>query len=236
MLEYSFLIVFYLIFIASGQKDIYNAIKKRYMYKKMAEQEHVAVREIKDTTGVKTEIDEKEKENQAETQSMAISLDRTFLEITSQIQKYVIVKFNLSLVKGVSEAFLLWMFGVDYAVVWGVLIFLSAFIPVLGTVIGVAFPAIMALVQFGSLGYAVIIAAILTVLDNILGNYVEPIFYKQKLGLSPIVMLLSLLIWGYVWGVVGMILSVPLTSIIKIAISRSESPNLRFLSDIMGGE
>jgi predicted PurR-regulated permease PerM len=128
------------------------------------------------------------------------------------------------------------MFGVDYAVVWGVLIFLSAFIPVLGTVIGVAFPAIMALVQFGSLGYAVIIAAILTVLDNTLGNYVEPKFYKQKLGLSPIVMLLSLLIWGYVWGVVGMILSVPLTSIIKIAISRSESPNLRFLSDIMGGE
>ena len=91
----------------------------------------------------------------------------------------------------------------------------------------------MALVQFESVPYALIIAAIIVVLQNIIGNLIEPKIFGDKLGLNPLVILLSLLLWGYVWGIVGILLSVPLTAIIKIIISRSDSPNLKLLNDLM---
>ncbi len=92
----------------------------------------------------------------------------------------------------------------------------------------------MTLVQFESFGYTLIVAAIIISVQNIIGNIIEPKIMGERLGLNPLVILISLLIWGYIWGIVGMFLSVPLTAIIKIIFSRSHSETLTFISDLMG--
>ena len=95
-------------------------------------------------------------------------------------------------------------------------------------------PTLMTLVQYESFPYAVVVAAIIVVVQNIIGNIIEPKIVGDRLGLNPLVILLSLLLWGYIWGIVGMFLSVPLTAVIKIILSSSESDNLNFISDLMG--
>jgi predicted PurR-regulated permease PerM len=115
-----------------------------------------------------------------------------------------------------------------------VLTFLLNFIPNIGSVLAVIFPALIALVQFESFGYALLIAVIIGVVQNVYGNILEPKVMGDRLGLNPIVILLSLLLWGYVWGLVGMFLSVPITAVIKILVSESKSPNLKFFDNLMG--
>jgi AI-2 transport protein TqsA len=70
-------------------------------------------------------------------------------------------------------------------------------------------------------------------MQNIVGNIIEPKIFGDRLGLNPLIILLSLLIWGYVWGVVGMFLAVPLTAILKIILSNSSSKNMKFITSLM---
>jgi AI-2 transport protein TqsA len=79
-----------------------------------------------------------------------------------------------------------------------------------------------------------LIAAILIVVQNIVGNIIEPKIFGDTLGLNPLVILISLLVWGYIWGIVGMFLAVPLTAIIKIILSGAKTRNLKFINDLMG--
>ena len=94
-------------------------------------------------------------------------------------------------------------------------------------------PGLMAFVQFESFGLALFICAIMISVQNIIGNFLEPKIFGDSLGLNPLVILLSLLLWGYIWGIVGMFIAVPLTAVIKIIISNSTSKNLNFLSHLM---
>ena len=107
------------------------------------------------------------------------------------------------------------------------------FIPNLGSVVGVLLSSLMVLIQFESVGYTLLVALILILEQNVIGNYVEPKIFGNTLGINPLVVLLSLLVWGYIWGIVGMLLAVPLTAIIKIILSGSRSKNMRFLHDLM---
>lgn len=216
-------ILFFFIFVVTGHKNIYEAIQRRYTERRM---HHSAITLPPGT---------KERADTSETSREEV-IQTTFHSLTEQVQKYVTTKFLISLFTGALEGSIVWLFGVDFAIVWGVLIFLLNFIPNIGSLAGIVLPAIMALVQFGSIGYALIVLGTLTVVDNIIGNYVEPKIFGDRLGLNPLVVLLSLLLWSYVWGIIGAILSVPLTSMVKILISRSESPNLRFLNDLMSSE
>ncbi|MGE5500055.1 MAG: AI-2E family transporter, partial [Syntrophothermus sp.] len=134
---------------------------------------------------------------------------------------------------GVVTGIILFIFKVDFVVAWAVLTFLLNFIPNIGSLIAVVLPVLVSLVQFGSPGLALLIAVILIVVHNIFGNIIEPRIFGHRLGLNPLVILLSLLLWGYIWGIVGALLSVPLTAVVKIIISRSDSPNLQFISDLM---
>lgn len=205
-------VLFFFIFVLTGHKDIYAAIKKWYL------KSHLNGESSPDT------ISRKEKEN---------LLHHTLLEITEQIQNYVITKFVISLLVGIATAVILLLFKVDFVIVWAVLTFLFNFIPNIGALIAVILPVIIAMIQHGSIGYALILAAVLIVIHNIFGNIVEPKIFGKRLGMNPLVILLSLLLWGYIWGIVGALLSVPLTAILKIIISRSDSPNLQFLNDLM---
>jgi predicted PurR-regulated permease PerM len=78
-----------------------------------------------------------------------------------------------------------------------------------------------------------LVAVVLIIVQNIIGNIIEPKIFGDRLGLNPLVILLSLLLWGYIWGIIGMFLSVPLTAIIKIIFSNSTSKNMRFITNLM---
>jgi AI-2 transport protein TqsA len=162
------------------------------------------------------------------------SFDRTIQNIPQKIQNYIVAKTLISLLTALSVGVILWLFDIDFLVVWVVLTFLLNFIPNIGSVLAVIFPTLIALVQYESFGYAILVGGICTGIQNIYGSLIEPKIMGDKLGLNPLVILLSLLLWGYIWGLVGMFLSVPITAVIKILVSDSRSENLRFVNKLMG--
>ena len=94
--------------------------------------------------------------------------------------------------------------------------FISDFIPNIGSLIVSVLVMIVMLLQFNSLVFPLIILAVLILIQNLKGNIIEPKFFGHRLDLSPLVLFFSLIFWGYIWGIVGMILSVPIMSMIKI--------------------
>lgn len=230
-----FFVLFFFIFVITGHKNIYSAIRRRYLKSHMPEE--LQSPEIEKSAGWSQQDQEASRtaaeKYKAKKEKESI-LQSTFQEITDQIQRYLLAKFIISLLVGIATGIVLLIFGVDFVVVWAVITFLFNFIPNIGSLIATLLPAIMTLVQFGSIGYALLITAILVALHNVIGNILEPKIFGHRLGLNPLVILLSLLLWGYIWGIVGAILSVPLTAIIKIILSRMDSPNANFLNDLMG--
>ena len=227
-----FFVLFFFIFISSGHNKIYDVIKTRYVAKNTkASLKKMKKKNIQLGTEDRAEIsrDNIEKIQQERT----VKIEKTFKDIIEQVQRYIATKFLISLTTGVLVGFTLWLFDVRFFVLWGFLTLILNFIPNIGSVLAVILPTLMVLVQFESFGYALLVASIIAVIQNVIGNIIEPKIFGDRLGLNPIVILMSLLIWGYIWGVIGMILSVPLTAIIQLVISNSNSKNLKFMSELM---
>ena len=223
-----FFVLFFFIFVTSSHKHIISAVKNRYI----KSQSNITLKSIKkeipsedEDHPTKLELVRAEREKRVE---------KTFRDITHQIQRYIATKFLISLLTGTIVGIILWIFNIDFTIVWAVLAFFLNFIPTIGSIIAIILPSVMALIQYESIGYMVLVAGIITLVQNIIGNVLEPKIMGDKLGLNPLVILLSLLLWGYIWGIAGMFLSVPLTAVIKIIISNSNSYNLQFFSDLMG--
>ncbi len=146
---------------------------------------------------------------------------RHFKTMTANVNRYMGFKALFSLATGVCIWILLALIGVEFAGTWGLLAFFLNFIPAIGSIIA-AIPAIIwALVQLG-LPSALLTALAYLVVNIIIGNLLEPKFMGHKLGLSPLVVILSMIFWGWVLGPIGMVLSVPLTMIGKIALASNE--------------
>ena len=157
----------------------------------------------------------------------------TVKNINDQIQEYLIVKTIISLLTGILATVVLLAFGVDFALVWGMLIFLLNFIPNIGSTIATIPPILLALLQFDSFMRPLWVAISLLVIQMTMGNFVEPKFLGKRLDLSPLVVILFLIFWGYLWGIVGMILAVPIAATIKI-VTENIKP-LRPISVFMSG-
>lgn len=141
-------------------------------------------------------------------------------EIFESTNKYITLKTGISLLTGVLSYFVLLLFGVDYAFLWAFLIFLFNYIPYIGSLIATLLPAIFAIIQFGSLWSFVWVFLSVEVIQLIVGNYIEPRVMGKSLNLSPLVVVLALSFWGYVWDLLGMFLSVPITSIMLIVLAQ----------------
>ena len=148
-----------------------------------------------------------------------------------KVQRYLVIKTILSLVNAVVVAGVCVFFGVDFAILWGLLAFLFNYVPNVGSVIAGVPPVLVALVQLGP-AQAAVVAGILLVVDVISGHIVEPKVMGDRLGLSPLVVMVSLVFWGWMWGPVGTILSVPLTSMAKIMFEQTQ--DLRWLAILLG--
>jgi len=138
-------------------------------------------------------------------------------QIVNETMHYISIKFVISLATGIICFLATWLTKMDFPVVWGFLAFIMNFIPIFGSIISVGLTTLFAILQYtSSWGIPLFILIFMTLVNLILGNIIEPRIEGKNLGISPFVILVSLSMWGYIWGFVGMLLAVPLTVIIKI--------------------
>ncbi len=139
--------------------------------------------------------------------------------IRDDIQKYITIKIITSSLTGILSYIILRIADVDFAGVWGLLIFLLNFIPTIGSIIATIFPALIALAQ--SDGYTLFLVVLFGIgaLQVCIGNILEPRLMGSSFNLSPIIILLNLALWGYIWGIPGMFLCVPFLIIVTIILS-----------------
>jgi predicted PurR-regulated permease PerM len=140
-------------------------------------------------------------------------------KINTSIRKYVYLKSLVSLLTGVLSYIVMASFGLDFPFLWAFLIFIFNFIPYVGSLVATLLPTLFALVQFGSPLMAGLIFVSVEAIQVLVGSYLEPRWMGKGLNLSPLVVILSLSFWGSLWGVLGMMLSVPITSILVIAMA-----------------
>lgn len=152
-------------------------------------------------------------------------------KIDTSIGSYVALKTFVSLLTGFLSYFALLFIGVDAPAFWAFLIFLLNFIPTIGSLIATTFPTVFALLQFGDLTPALLVLGIVGTIQLIIGNLVEPKLMGDTLNISPLVVFLALAIGGVIWGVTGMLLSVPLTVVLIIVMS--EFPGTRSIAILL---
>ena len=151
--------------------------------------------------------------------------------IDRQVQKYLALKTVISLASGLVTTLILVLFGVHYAVAFGFFTFILNYVPNLCSLISKAVPFLFAILQFGGFWKAFWLLVVLTAVDGVLGMVIEPRLMGRGLGLSPLAIVFSLFLWGWLWGLPGMILAVPIMVILKIV--AANFPSLRWLEGLL---
>lgn len=143
-----------------------------------------------------------------------------YTRVSSQLYEYLHIKTALSIVTGVLVGFFTGIVGLDFPVLWGLIAFLFNFVPNVGSIIA-AIPAILLALVTQGLGVGAIVAGGYLAINTVIGNIIEPRLMGRRLGLSPAVVILSLFFWNWVLGPVGMLLSLPLTMVVKFFLEHS---------------
>ncbi len=144
-------------------------------------------------------------------------------EIDNLFSEYLVLKTMVSLLTGVMSYFALLIIGVDSPILWAILIFLLNYIPSIGSLIATAFPTIVALLQFADLTPAIWVLVIVGLIQLVVGNFIEPKIMGNSLNISPFVVIVALVLWGAIWGIVGMLLSVPITVMLIIILAQFDN-------------
>lgn len=171
-------------------------------------------------------------------EKLKVALDPSFdttalIGVTVHIQRYLSIKTITSLITGILVGVWAWTMGISFAPLWGVLAFLLNYIPYIGSIFA-SIPAIfLALMEYG-IGTSAVVTVGYVVINVGVSNLLEPVMLGRGLGLSPIVVFLSLVFWGWTWGPIGMLLSIPLTMVIKILLEHSR--DLRWISVLLSAK
>lgn len=142
------------------------------------------------------------------------------LSAAKDVQRFLGIKTLISLATGVLAGFICWLAGIDFFILWGILAFALNFIPVVGSIIAGIPPAILCLLVF-DFPRALLLALGYGAINVFLGNFVEPSLMGRRFGLSTLIVIVAVLFWGWMWGAAGMLLAVPLTMILKVALDNS---------------
>lgn len=140
--------------------------------------------------------------------------------VASEIKHYIVLKTYLCLTTSTVTLIVLTILGVDFAPLWALLALILGYVPNIGPFVASAPPVLLALLQKGP-GHMMIVLGLLATLHTVVGNVIEPQLLGRRLGLSSFVVFVSLIVWGWIWGAGGMLLSVPLTMTIKILLENS---------------
>lgn len=152
-------------------------------------------------------------------------------QISAAVNKYFTVKTEVSLITGVASYLILLAWGVDFPVLWAFLIFLLNYIPYIGSLVSSLLPAIFAIFQFAAFPPFLYVFLTVEVVQIFVGNYVEPKLMGRTLNLSPLIVIIALSFWASIWGIMGMILSVPIISVAIIICA--QFPSTRGLAIMM---
>src|ERR1700676_2227332 len=144
---------------------------------------------------------------------------RIIRRVDHDIHTYLGVKTAVSFTSALLSYILMRIVGVDFAEFWALLIFVLHFIPTIGVIVATLLPTMLAAVQFDDLGPFLVIGIGITAIAQLMGNIVEPNVMGETLNLSPLTVIVSLIVWGSIWGIVGAFLCVPLTVILVIILS-----------------
>ena len=149
-----------------------------------------------------------------------------FEQVKESIVTYIKVKFLMSLCTGIGYGLICWIFGIDFALFWGYLAFVLNFIPTVGSIIATIPPVLLGLIQLGSPGAVLGLLGLLLTVQFTFGNIIEPRLMGNSLSLNTVVVILGLVFWGYLWGVAGMVLSVPMLVLIKVILAQFEEAKI----------
>lgn len=154
------------------------------------------------------------------------------MKATRDIQRYLAIKTVVSLMTGFLAGLLCWAAGLDFFILWGIVAFALNYIPVLGSLVAGIPPVILALIVSGA-PTALLVAGGYLLINNFLGNFIEPILVGKRFGISTLIVIISVMFWGWVWGPFGMLLAVPLTMTLKVFLDGSAE--LRWLGVAIAG-
>jgi predicted PurR-regulated permease PerM len=146
-------------------------------------------------------------------------------KIDHSVSSYIAVKTMASLLTGLLSYFVLLFVGIDAPIFWAFLIFILNFIPTIGSLVATLFPTVFALLQFGEFTPAILVLAVVGAIQLVVGNLLEPRVMGSSLNITPLAVFLTLALWGLMWGITGMLLSIPITVILIIIMS--EFPETR---------
>ncbi len=155
-------------------------------------------------------------------------------QIAAKYQRYLGALFVTAILQGITVFLLALALGLDFAFVWALTAFLLNFLPTVGSVLAVIPPTLFALVQFDGLGRPLAVFLGMTALQLLMGNYVDPLIQGRFVSLSPVVVLTSIVFWGWVWGVPGALLGVPIT--VGIVVATDHFPETRWLARLLSSE
>jgi predicted PurR-regulated permease PerM len=149
----------------------------------------------------------------------------------AQISSYLLTTTLVNAAFGTAVGAALWLLGMPNPALWGVVAGVTNFIPILGALACTAILAAVALVHFDSLGQALLVPAVFQVLNIFEGYYFTPKLVGRQLSLNPVVVFTAVLFWGWIWGISGALLAIPVTATVKIACDHIEglSPLGEFL-------
>ena len=150
------------------------------------------------------------------------------------IEKYLWIKTLTSALTSVVSYFVLRLVGVDFAIFWAFTIFMLNFIPTVGSIIATLFPAVLALIQFDTFGPFLIVLLGVGAIQVAVGNVLEPKLMGNSLNVSPLIVMLSLTLWGSIWGIAGALLSVPITVMLLIIFAHFEPT--RYVAVLLSGD
>jgi predicted PurR-regulated permease PerM len=161
---------------------------------------------------------------QREVEDQPVHLSR-FTELSRTVVNYMLLRTETNLVGGIGVAILLFIGGIDFALLWGLLFFIFGYIPYLGFYLAAVPPMLLGLFKYGLIGAVGVLVAI-TVVNALVENVVFPSLAGKGLKLSPTIVFLSLFYWSYVLGTAGALIAVPLTIVVKIILESSEDTRL----------
>jgi predicted PurR-regulated permease PerM len=162
-------------------------------------------------------------EAMSRTETQHTQVRGTFEEISHDIKTYVRIKTALGLITGLLVYALLKAIGLQLAEFWAIVTFVSYFIPTVGAILSVLGPTLLLIIQFTDAALIVSVSAAVIVIQSVMNNVVEPRIVGRSLNLSSLVIIVSLVFWGLVWGVLGMFLCVPFMVIINIVLSKFDA-------------
>ncbi|NJB82688.1 AI-2E family transporter [Wenyingzhuangia aestuarii] len=159
---------------------------------------------------------------------------KTFRKIEKDIITFVKVKFIISLFTGIGFGLACVFFDVSFPIFWGLLAFLLNFIQMIGSIVSIALLALFALVEIDVMSTLLFFVITITGVQVVLGSVLEPIFMGKTFSINVITILVMLMFWGFIWGIPGLILSIPITVIVKIILD--QFPKYQVISSLMSGK